>query len=325
MSVPSAPPPLLLAAAAVLAVSGLLAWRYSRRRHWVPVGTLSAISLYPLKSGAGLRCQHAQVTAFGLRSGPKLDRCLAVVCNDTILCAMSRRTIVLIKADLDDDSVTLSAPAMTPLRVPLPTEGNSVVHGEQFGTHNAGLDLGEQASKWLSDYFADGKAYTLMYFRHGSVPARRTVDIPRPYARFALPSDVAAFQNVTALSVVCEASVDELNSRMETPVTLDNFRMNLTVAGAAPFADDDWAFVRIGTAVMRHIKAVQRCPNTCVDPRTGQRSQLMEPLRTLRTFRLAKTKEEKAMYKDSPLLGNALGVDVEGDINVGDTVYALMK
>ncbi|KAF0293552.1 Mitochondrial amidoxime-reducing component 1 [Amphibalanus amphitrite] len=223
MSVPSAPPPLLLAAAAVLAVSGLLAWRYSRRRHWVPVGTLSAISLYPLKSGAGLRCQHAQVTAFGLRSGPKLDRCLAVVCNDTILCAMSRRTIVLIKADLDDDSVTLSAPAMTPLRVPLPTEGNSVVHGEQFGTHNAGLDLGEQASKWLSDYFADGKAYTLMYFRHGS------------------------------------------------------------------------------------------------------RSQLMEPLRTLRTFRLAKTKEEKAMYKDSPLLGNALGVDVEGDIHVGDTVYALMK
>ena len=329
MSAPGAPPPLLLAAAAAaLAVSALLAWRYRRRAEWVPVGTLSAISLYPLKSGAPVRCRRARVTPVGLRAGAALDRSLAVVCNDTILCAMSRRRLVLVGADFSEAAVTLSAPGAEPLRLPLPTEASAdtpVVRGGQFGTYNTGLDLGKAASKWLADYFADGKSYTLMYFRSGAVEARRTVDIKKPYAHFADPGDVAAFQNVTALSIMCEASLDELNSRMETPVTLDNFRLNLVVAGAAPFADDDWAFVRIGGAVMRRIKAVNRCPNTCVNPRTAEKSEAMEPLRTLRTFRLAKTKEERLMYKDSPLLGSALGVDVEGEVEVGDTVYALKK
>ena len=164
-----------------------------------------------------------------------------------------------------------------------------------------------------------------MFFRTGSIPARRTVDIPKPYANFAKPMDVAAFQNVTALSVICQSSLDELNSRMETPVSLNNFRMNLVVSGAPAFDDDEWAFVRVGGAVMRRIKAVQRCPNTCVNPLTAERSQEMEPLKTLRTFRLAKTREERLLYKDSPILGSALGVDVEGDVAVGDVVYVMRK
>jgi hypothetical protein len=52
----------------------------------------------------------------------------------------------------------------------------------------------------------------------------------------------------------------------------------------------------------------------------------LEPLKTLRSFRQAdmlsdKLKYLKPLYKDSPLFGNNMALDVAGEVSVGDVVY----
>ncbi|XP_037074700.1 mitochondrial amidoxime-reducing component 1-like [Pollicipes pollicipes] len=321
----------LLAAAALLGAALLLTWRRRRRpgaaATWTPAGRLAAIHLYPLKSGAGQRCQRVRVTRLGVRRGAVLDRCLAVVYQGRVVSASARRRLVLVAADVDANGVTLTAPGMPPLTVPFPQDGDdvSMVSGTLFGYPSSGVDLGPVVSRWLAEFFGDAGVYTLMYFLPGVVTPRRTVDIPKPYASLASPDDISAFTNVTPISVICTSSLDALNSRMETPVFLENFRHNLIIEGAPAFDDDNWSFVKIGDAVLRRIKPVQRCPTTCVNPQTGERSERMEPLKTLRTFRLAKTEDEKKLYKEAPLFGTGLGVDVEGDVAVGDAIYVLRK
>ena len=130
---------------------------------------------------------------------------------------------------------------------------------------------------------------------------------------------------VTPLSALCEASVAELNRRLDAPVTAERFRHNLIISGAPAFDDDSWGLIRIGEAILRRVKPVQRCGVTLVDPQTGERSADMEPLRTLREFRLARTAEERRMYKEAPLFGSALAVDREGALAVGDTVYVMRR
>lgn len=130
---------------------------------------------------------------------------------------------------------------------------------------------------------------------------------------------------VTPISALCEASITELNRRLDTPVTVERFRHNLIIGGAPAFDDDSWRLVRVGDAILRRVKPVHRCGVTLVDPCSGERSAVMEPLRTLRKFRLAQTAEERRLYKEAPLLGSALAVDREGDVAVGDTVYVMRK
>ncbi|XP_037073927.1 mitochondrial amidoxime-reducing component 1-like [Pollicipes pollicipes] len=280
-----------------------------------------------MESGAGQRCQRVRLTHLGVRRGAVLDRCLAVVCQGKALFASTRRRLVLVAADVDGDGVTLTAPGMPPLTVPLPQDGDDVsTMTVDFNGHpDSGVDLGPAVAKWLAEFFNDGKEYAMMYFLSDVVTPRRTVNLPRPYVHLASPEDIMSYNFVSAASIICSSSLDELNSRLKTPVSLENFRHNFIVEGAPAFDDDNWSFIKIGDAVMRRIKPVHRCGITCVDPKTGERSEQMEPLKTLKTFRLAKTEEEKKLYKEAPLFGSALGVDVEGEMAVGDTVYVLRK
>ncbi|KAF0290718.1 Mitochondrial amidoxime-reducing component 1 [Amphibalanus amphitrite] len=317
----------LLAAAAGLAVLGAAAAvvvaRRRQRRSWTPIGTVRALTLYPLKSGAGQPLQRGRVTLLGLRGGDGvLDRSLAVVCGGKVMDAGTRRRLVLISAEIGAGEVTLSAPEVKSLTVPLPKDGEATMMEVDLNGHpDSGADLGPEAARWLHEFFADGKSYSLMYFLPGAVTPRRTSQLPHPYVHLADPEDAVTYNFVTPLSVICDASIDELNRRLASPVTVHQFRHNIVVGGAAPFDDDDWRLVRVGGAQLRRVKPVHRCGITLVDPNTGERSDAMEPLRTLRTFRLARTAEERRLYKEAPLLGSALAVDQEGDVAVGDTVY----
>ena len=330
MPVPSVSPSPVLLVAAALAALGVTAvlLRRRQRRCWVPVGTLTSLHLYPLKSGARVSLQRGRVTKLGLRSDDgTVDRCLAVVCDGKVLCASNRPRLVLISADVSVSDVTLTAPGMAALTVPLPQEGADVsVTQVDLNKHpDSGVDLGPEVARWLSDFFPDGKTYTLLFFLPSVVTPRRTSELLKPYAHLADPEDVLTYNFATPMSAICESSIAELNRRLDTPVTLERFRHNLVIGDAPAFDDDSWRLVRVGDVILRRVKHVQRCGITMVDPCTAERSAEMEPLRTLRKFRLARSAEERRIYKEAPLLGSGLAVDQEGELAVGDTVYAMRK
>jgi len=244
-----------------------------------------------------------------------------------VMFASARRRLVLIRTDISEDHVTLTAPGLPQLTLPLPlTPADVNLTSVLLNDHpDSGADLGPDAARWLGEFFDDGKAYSLIYFLPEAVKPRRTVELPRLYASLGQPDDIISYNFVSPMSILCSSSLDELNSRLETPVSLANFRHNLIIDEAPAFDDDNWSFVRIGGAVMRYVKPVHRCIFTTADPQTGERSAQMEPLKTLRKFRPPRTAEEKRMYNQQPLFGSLLGVEEEGEVAVGEVVYVMRR
>ena len=92
-----------------------------------------------------------------------------------------------------------------------------------------------------------------------------------------------AFADAHELLIVSEASLAELNSRLETPLPMDRFRPNIVVAGCAPFAEDAWEAVSVASVRMLGADPCVRCVITTTDQVTAERGK--EPLRTLAAYR----------------------------------------
>lgn len=58
--------------------------------------------------------------------------------------------------------------------------------------------------------------------------------------------------------LLSEESVEDLNKRLEKPVPPKQFRPNIVIKGAAPYAEDSWDYVKIGDVIFRNIKPCTR-------------------------------------------------------------------
>lgn len=76
----------------------------------------------------------------------------------------------------------------------------------------------------------------------------------------------------------------DLNSRLDEPVTPQQFRMNFVVKGATAYEEDKWDWVKIGNVILRNIRPCTRCIFTTIDPETGTKHANAEPLKTLKTY-----------------------------------------
>ena len=108
------------------------------------------------------------------------------------------------------------------------------------------------------------------------------------------------------------ASLDELNSRLETPVEIRRFRPNIVVEGAAAWSEDDWRQLLIGEQVFSLVKPCSRCVMTTVDPDTGKKGSDLQPLRTLGQYRRT---------VDGVIFGMNAIHEAPGTVRVGDPVF----
>ena len=92
------------------------------------------------------------------------------------------------------------------------------------------------------------------------------------------------FADAFALLFVNEASVAELNRRLEEPVPMNRFRPNIVVSGLEAFAEDRIEAFSAGAVELQCVKPCIRCIVTTTDQQSGERRG-NEPLRTLRSFR----------------------------------------
>jgi hypothetical protein len=98
------------------------------------------------------------------------------------------------------------------------------------------------------------------------------------------PGVPVSFSDGYPLLVIGQASLDDLNQRLQRPLPMNRFRPNLVITGAAPFAEDGWSSIRIGGIDIDLVKPCTRCAITTVDQATGLRDG-GEPLAALAGFR----------------------------------------
>ncbi|XP_035696327.1 mitochondrial amidoxime reducing component 2-like [Branchiostoma floridae] len=312
---------LTLSSAAVIAAGiAYLKWRRPRKgnRQYVSVGHVSKIYVHPVKSCRGQEVGEAEVTKQGLRLEGVMDRHLLIFYKDSFLDARTEPRVVLVSPQcVGDGQVRLEAPGMDPLTLPRPNK-QKVYSISMWGVEGDAVDCGPEAAAWLEKFF--GKTgYKLVMSTPGS--KKRRADQHPKYKDIAKPDHKVGFQHETALLLASDASLGDLNNKLATPVAMRNFRPNIVVAGCEPFQEDDWQYVRIGDAEIRRMLPCDRCLMTTIDPETGMKNGTLEPLKTLRSYRLTEDEKYKAVFGHGPLFGLTCGVEQEGAIHIGDTVY----
>lgn len=184
---------------------------------------------------------------------PAISRCRALVTNDGL------------RLEHEGQVFDVGTPAMSDA-VAVVVWSDSV---EAF-------DAGDGVADWLSAQF--GRALRLVW---QADPRSR----PLAEARRATPDDVVSFADGYPLLAMTTASLDELNGRLEVPVTARNFRPNLVIETKTPFEEDGWHTIDVGGVPFRAISPCSRCIFTTVDPATGQKRKDREPLATLSGYR----------------------------------------
>ena len=231
---------------------------------------LSGLFVYPIKSAGGIPLKASEVDGRGLRH----DRRWMLV--DETGCSMSQRRfprMALIRVRIEPDGLVVDAPGMPSLEVPLQPPAGRLMLTRVWDDLVESLTVGHDADRWFSG-FLDVNC-RLVYLPDESV---RPVDLTYGGSR-----DQVGLADGFPFMLISEASLADLNARLEEPVPMDRFRPNLVVRGCEPFAEDNWRLVRIGSITFRVVKPCERCAITTVNQRTAATSK--EPLRTLARFR----------------------------------------
>ncbi|XP_055966661.1 mitochondrial amidoxime-reducing component 1 [Sorex fumeus] len=310
-----------VAALGVAAVTlGAVAWRRARsrrRRRLQQVGTVAQLSIYPLKSCKGVRVSEAECTPLGLRSGHLRDRFWLVINEKgNMVTARQEPRLVLISLTCDGDTLTLSAAYTADLRLPAKTPSTNALRAcRVHGLEIYGRDCGDAAAQWITS-FLDTQPYRLVHFEPHMLP-RNCQKMENMFQ----PEDQVAYSDASPYMILSEASLADLNARLDKKVKAANFRPNIIVSGCGVFAEDSWDRLLIGDVELRRVMACSRCILTTVDPDTGVMSR-KEPLETLKSYRLCDPSEQK-LYGKSPLFGQYFVLENPGTISVGDPVYLL--
>ncbi len=260
---------------------------------------LSGLYVYPIKSAGGISLEASEVDERGLRH----DRRWMLV-DEAGRFMTQRRTprMALIGVRIEPDLLVVDAPDMPSLEIPLePPQGRPRLT-QVWNDLVEVLAVGDEAAHWFSEFL--GVRCRLVYLPDESV---RPVD--PDYGR---TGDRVGLADGFPFLLTSEASLADLNARLESPLPLNRFRPNLVVRGSGAFAEDGWSLLSVGEITFRVAKPCARCVITTVDQGTATTGK--EPLRTLARFRRA---------GEGVLFGQNLIHDNKGTLRVGDPVDVL--
>ncbi len=257
---------------------------------------LSGVYVYPIKSCGGISLQSAELGPTGLLQ----DRRWMLVDESGGFVSQRRHPkLALISPSLTPDRLIVSAPGMPDLEVPLEGETGERLDVEVWGDVQRGAPAGGVADRWFSRFL--GVSCRLV---------RKPDDDVRPVdSAYARSGDQTSFADGFPLLLISSASLEDLNGRLDRPVSMNRFRPNLVVDGCGPYAEDGWGEVRLGDAVFRVAEPCPRCAITTVDQESGERGK--EPLKTLATYR----KAEGEVWFGRNLIHTSFGT-----VRIGDPV-----
>jgi len=314
---------------------------------WEEVGTVEKLYLYPLKSCAPNSLQKAKVGKFGLSDdGGLRDRAFMVVdCKNRFITGRQQPKLVLIKVGIVPSTgkvqfFAFGQAGRLVVKIPDTNELSQVVYTEVHGQPCKGYDLGGPASEWITSYIdgGGGSPYRLIYhdFDQNTNPVNeRKNPMSEKYPAGAIQQDdTALFADGFGYLLATSSSMDDLNARLEPkgkgPLDERWFRPNIYVKNkeGQPYEEDSWEFIKISETVFRVPRPCTRCIFTTVNPTQGTKDKDMEPLKTLKSYRSAKNKQERELYGESPLFGVNLGIDdhmVGGSIELGQKVFVIRR
>lgn len=276
---------------------------------------VSSLHIYPIKSTAGIDLPDAIVDELGLA----FDRRFVV--NDALGQCITARTeprLCLVRTKLTADGIELSADNMPTLILIYEKFSKQYQDVTIWGDSIAGQLCSNEADTWFSEYLQ--RPCQLLFFGQDSSREKKpNTDRARK----------VAFADGYPLLLISQASLDNLNSRLESShlegkhlsdsqqqaVSMAQFRPNIVIDNCLPFAEDGWQHIRIGEVEFKVSKPCERCIMTTVNPKKAEKHPEQQPLRTLKSFRQD--------HNGEVLFGQNLIALNSGQIKAGDKVTVI--
>ena len=235
---------------------------------------LSEIWVYPIKSLGGIPLSQAKVETRGLQ----YDRRWMLVNEDGRF--MSQREIpemALLRPEINATHLSVSHKdnPSDVIRIPLewPVADLEIANVVIWDDTCTAAVLPQPINDWFSSVLNQNLRLVLM-----PETTHRGAD-----GNYAPEGQYVSFADGFPFLLVGQASLDDLNARLEKPLPMNRFRPNLVFTGGQPFEEDEWSDFNIGSVSFRGVKPCGRCSITTTDQETAERAA--EPLKTLATFR----------------------------------------
>jgi uncharacterized protein YcbX len=265
---------------------------------------------YPVKGCQGVPADSLEITRMGVTG----DRCFVLWREGKLVDQIETPQIASLAVGYDREAGTLrfehaergvyehEVRAAGPAR-----EAKWVL--DEFVT----LDQGDEIADWLSS--ALEKEVRLV-----SPGEAWKINFPIPQMQLLHQEPKQRFFSASPVSLANQASLDDLNGRLETPVGMDRFRMNVVVEGLEAYEEDEVASLGNEAIELLQVTAAERCVIVTTDQKTGERPK-SDLLKVLGAYRRKKPEER---FGSGIIFGLYLAVGREGTLRVGDTLTVCM-
>ncbi len=263
---------------------------------------ISKLFIYPVKSLRGISVQSSLVTDRGLQ----YDRRWMIVDENNKF--LSQRTIpkmALLRVDISEGGMKIMSLeyGANEFHVQFNHEEDNLERVTIWNATVEAVRVGKDADSWFSEML--GVSCKLVYMPDNSMRPVNTSSGFAPVGKFTSFADAYPFL------LIGQSSMDDLNQRMQIPLTIERFRPNIVFSGGFPYQEDAIEDFLIGQINFTGLENCKRCMVPNVDPEKGVFNSDKEPTKTLATYRKRDNKIEfgrNVVHKGS------------GVISVGDEI-----
>ena len=231
---------------------------------------VSSLYLYPIKSLQGIEVSEAEVMEKGFRYD---RRWMLVGADNVVITQRTHPQLSQIKLQINASEITATCKEMEPCRIPLTIDDGASASVMVWNDQVNALVAHEVINAWFTQ--AANLPCRLVY-----MPEEATRPVKPSRAR---NNEHVSFADAYPYLIISQASLQDLNSRMDVPLPMHRFRPNIVVTDTDAYAEDDWMDFQIGSLHFYASGHCKRCVFTTIDQDTGKKSA--EPLKTLATYR----------------------------------------
>ncbi|SFD22425.1 hypothetical protein SAMN05518672_1011127 [Chitinophaga sp. CF118] len=260
--------------------------------------TVSELYIYPVKSLGGIALPAASLTDRGFEYD---RRWMLIDENNRFLSQREVPAMACLEVSLHKDGLLIINISKSDFfyRIPFQPFHTETIRVTVWNDSCIAQCVSAEADAWFSEQL--DISCRLVYMPDSSL---RQVD-----EFYAHNKEITSFSDGYPLLIIGQASLDDLNSRLSSPLLMDRFRPNIVFTGGIPFQEDDMKQFSIGDIQFFGVKPCARCTITTIDQQSGIKGK--EPLKTLSTYR---AKNNKIYFGQNLLFQGA------GTIRIGDTI-----
>ncbi len=110
-----------------------------------------------------------------------------------------------------------------------------------FGYETYGTLVSKKLYEWFSDYLdLPCRLMKVSLKKNGPV-------LPKHGGKVG---DQVGFGDQAPILILSEASIDDLNKRLDDPIGMERFRPNVIISGVEAYDEDHWSCIQIGTVTL---------------------------------------------------------------------------